>query len=185
MTGLAVAIFIFSFSLLVRGTRTGIACQFDPLWMTLQGAQAVRRSGVVASADLLPLDAIVIPEKRAPQLRAPKKSPSVQLGAAETANVLSLFPLSLPLHPHVLRHLLVRCLQEFVQQAPASSAERFVRQLRRDGETAPAAAARRLCSSCLRCGLPRLCVTRCCADCGVLCVRRGRREDAVSVVEDG
>jgi hypothetical protein len=29
----------------------------------------------------LPLDAIVIPEKRAPQLRAPQKSPSVQLGA--------------------------------------------------------------------------------------------------------
>ena len=37
----------------------------------------------------------------------------------------------------------------------------------------------------LRCGLPRLCVTRCCADCGVLCVRCGGREDAVSVVEDG
>ena len=49
--------------------------------MTLQGSRAVRRSGVVASADLLPLDAIVIPEKRAPQLCAPKKSPSVQLGA--------------------------------------------------------------------------------------------------------
>jgi hypothetical protein len=102
-----------------------------------------------------------------------------------TANVLSVFPLSLPLQPHVLRHLLVRCLQEFVQQAPASSAERFVRQLRSDGETAPAAAARRLSRSCLRCGLPRLCVTRCCADCGVLCVRCGGREDAVSVVEDG
>ena len=37
----------------------------------------------------------------------------------------------------------------------------------------------------LRCGLPRLRVTRCCADCGVLCVRCGGREDAVSVVEDG
>ena len=39
--------------------------------------------------------------------------------------------------------------------------------------------------ACSRCGLPRLCVTRCCADCGVLCVRCGGREDAVSVVEDG
>ncbi len=41
----------------------------------------MRRSGVVASADLLPLDAYIIPQKRAPQLRAPKMSPSVQLGA--------------------------------------------------------------------------------------------------------
>jgi hypothetical protein len=30
---------------------------------------------------LLPLDAYIIPQKRAPQLRAPKMSPSVQLGA--------------------------------------------------------------------------------------------------------
>jgi len=58
-----------------------MACQFDPFWMTLQEPRAVRRSGVVASADLLPLDTTVIPEKRAPQLGAPKKSPSVQLGA--------------------------------------------------------------------------------------------------------
>lgn len=50
---------------------------------------------------------------------------------------------------------------------------------------APAAAARCLSCSCLRRGLPRLRVTRCCADCGVLCVRCGGREDAVSVVEDG
>ncbi len=50
---------------------------------------------------------------------------------------------------------------------------------------APAAAARRLSCSCLRCGLPCLLVTRCCADCGALCVRCGGREDAVSVVEDG
>ena len=48
--------------------------------MTLQGSRAKRRSGVVAPADLLPLDPYVIPEKRAPQLGAPKKSPSVQLG---------------------------------------------------------------------------------------------------------
>jgi hypothetical protein len=41
----------------------------------------VRRSGVVAWADLLPLDAAVIPESCAPQLGAPTKSPSVQLGA--------------------------------------------------------------------------------------------------------
>ncbi len=95
------------------------------------------------------------------------------------------FPLSLPLQPHVLPHLLVRCLQKCYGQAPPSSAGRCVRQLRRDGETAPAAAARRLSRSCLRCGLPRLRVTRCCADCGVLCVRCGGREDAVSVVEDG
>ena len=33
------------------------------------------------SADLLPFDASVIPESCAPQLRGPKKSPSVQLGA--------------------------------------------------------------------------------------------------------
>ena len=37
----------------------------------------------------------------------------------------------------------------------------------------------------LRCGLPCLRVTRCCADCGVLCVRCGGREDDVSVVEYG
>ena len=49
--------------------------------MTLQGSQPKRRSGVVASADLLPLDASVIPESCAPQLRAAKKSPTVQLGA--------------------------------------------------------------------------------------------------------
>ena len=90
-----------------------------------------------------------------------------------------------PLQPHVLPHLLVRCLQKCGKQAPARSAERFVRQLRCDGETAPAAAARRLSCSCLRCGLPRLLVTRCCADCCVLCVRCGGRADAVSVVEDG
>ena len=58
-----------------------MACQFDPIWMTLQGSQPKRRSGVVASADLLPLDASVIPESCAPQLRAAKKSPTVQLGA--------------------------------------------------------------------------------------------------------
>ena len=37
----------------------------------------------------------------------------------------------------------------------------------------------------LRCGLSHFLFTRCCADCGVLCVRCGGREDAVSVVEDG
>ena len=108
-----------------------------------------------------------------------------RVASAATATVLPLFPLSLPLQPHVLPHLLVRCLQKFLVPAPASSSGRFVRQLRRDGETAPAAAARRMFRSCLRCGLPRLLVTRCCADCGVLCVRCGGREDAVSVVEDG
>ena len=49
--------------------------------MTLQEPRAVRRRGVVASADLLPLMANVIPESCAPQLGGPKKSPSVQLGA--------------------------------------------------------------------------------------------------------
>ncbi len=41
---------------------------------------------MVASADLLPLDASVIPESCAPQLCAPKKSPSVQLGADVMSN---------------------------------------------------------------------------------------------------
>ena len=65
----------------------------------------------------------------------------------------------------------------------AHSAGSLARQLRRDGETAHALA----CLTCLQfcCGLPRLVVTRCCADCGVLCVRCGGRADAVSVVEDG
>jgi hypothetical protein len=108
-----------------------------------------------------------------------------------TATVLSVFPLK-PFSPgppagysHVLRYLLVRCLHIREKQAPASSAGRFARQLRRDGETAPAAAARRLSRSCVRCGRPCLGVTRCCADCGVLCVRCGGRKNAVSVVEDG
>jgi hypothetical protein len=50
------------------------------------------------------------------------------------------------INPHVLqhRHILVRCLQKREKQAPAHSAGRFARQLRRDGETAPAATARRL-----------------------------------------
>ncbi len=108
-----------------------------------------------------------------------------RVASAAKANVLSVYPLTPPLQPHVLRHLLVRCLQECIQQASAHSAGRFARQLRRDGKTAPAAAARRLSCSCLRCGLRCLRVTRCCADCGVLCVRCGGREDAVSMVEDG
>ena len=73
--------FNFFISVLVRGARTGTACQLDPICSALQESRAKRRSGVVVSADLLPLDAYVIPEKRAPQLRAPKMSPSVQLGA--------------------------------------------------------------------------------------------------------
>ena len=119
--------------------------------------------------------------------RIPFSARHARVASVATANVLSVFPLSLSLQPHVLqhRHLLVRCLQKCEKQAPVHSAERFVRQLRRDGETAPAAAARRLSRSCSRCGLPRLCVTRRCADCGVLFVRCGGREDAVSVVEDG
>jgi hypothetical protein len=109
-----------------------------------------------------------------------------RVASASAANVLSLFPLSLPLQPHVLSHLLVRCLQKCRGQAPASSAGRFVRQLRCNGETVPAAAARPLSCSCLRCLLlPSLLVTRCCADCGVLCMRCGGRADAVCVVEDG
>ena len=83
MTGLAVEIFIFFISVLARGARTGIACQLDTIWSALQESRAKRRRGVVASADLLPLDAYVIPEKRAPQLGAPKMSPSVQLGAVD------------------------------------------------------------------------------------------------------
>ena len=47
----------------------------------VSNSHGLRRSGVVASADLLPLDASVIPESCAPQLRRSKKSPSVQLGA--------------------------------------------------------------------------------------------------------
>ena len=127
--------------------------------------------------------AVLRMEHTAPRL--PFSARHGRVASAETANVLSVFPLSLPLQPHVLPHLLVRCLQKCCKQVAASSAGRFVRQLRRDGETAPAAAARRLSCSCLRCGLPRLRVTRCCADCCVLCVRCGGREDAVSVVEDG
>jgi hypothetical protein len=108
-----------------------------------------------------------------------------RVASAATAKVLSVFPLSLYLETHVLRHLLVRCLQKCGKQAPASSAGRFARQLRRDGEAVPDAAARRLSCSCLRCGLPRLRVTCCRADCGVLCERCGGRENAVSVAEDG
>jgi hypothetical protein len=117
--------------------------------------------------------------------RLPFSARHARVASAATANVLSVLPLSLPLQPHVLRHLLVRCLQKREKQAPAHSAGRFVRLLRRDGVTAPAAASRRLSCACLRCGLPHLCVTRCCADCCVLCVRCGGRKDAVSVVEDG
>ena len=118
-----------------------------------------------------------LPHTTAPRL--PFSAHHARVASAATANVSSVFPLSLTLQPHVLPHLLVRCLQACYGQAPASSSGRFVRQLRRDGETA------RSSCSCLRCGLPRLRVTRCCADCGVLCVRCGGRKDAVSVVEDG
>ena len=69
----------------------------------------------------------------------------------------------LPLH-HVLRLLLVRCLQICRRQASARAAERYLRQLRPDGETSPR------CSCCavfcmLGCRAP---VTRCRADCLVL-----------------
>jgi hypothetical protein len=70
-----------------------------------------------------------------------------RVAPAATANVLCVFPLSLPLQPHVLRHLLVRCLQIRGIQAAVHFARSFVRQLRRDGETAPAAAALRLSDS--------------------------------------
>ena len=93
-----------------------------------------------------------------------------------------LFRFLSPVYPNVL-HLLVRCLHLRDKQAPAHSAGSLVRQLRRDGETAHALA----CLACLQfcCGLRYFCVTRCCADCCVLCVRCGGRADAVSVVEDG
>ncbi len=135
-----------------------------------------------ASLDSLCRRQLAVPRMEHMAIRLPF---SARHWRGASANVLCVFPLSLPLQPHVLRHLLVRCLQKCEKQAPAHSSGRFVRQLRRDGETAPAAAARRLSCACLRCGLPHFCVTRCCADCGVLCVRCGGRADAVSVVEDG
>ncbi len=104
--------------------------------------------------------------------RLPFSARHARVASAATANVFSVFPLSLTLQPHVLqhRHLLVRCLQECGKQAPAHSAERFVRLLRHDGETAPAAAARRLPCSCLRCGMPRLRVTRVAVQIAAYCV---------------
>ena len=64
----------------VRGGITGKACQLVACWMTLRCARAVRGGWEVALADLLQLVPIIIPENGAPQLRPPKKSPSVQLG---------------------------------------------------------------------------------------------------------
>ena len=49
--------------------------------MTVHSARAVRGGGGVVLADLLQLVPIFIPENGAPQLRASKMSPSVQLGA--------------------------------------------------------------------------------------------------------
>ena len=141
--------------------------------------------GAMPRFDSLRRRPLAVPRMPHTAPRLPFSARHARVASAATANVLSVFPLSLPLQPHVLRHLLVRCLQKRGKQATAHCARSFVRQLRRDGETVPAAAARPLSCSCLRCGLPRLCVTRCCADCGVLCVRCGGREDAVSVVEDG
>ena len=141
--------------------------------------------GAVPRFDSLCRRRLAVPRMEHTAPRLPFSARHARVASAATANVLRVFHLSPPLQPHVLRHLLVRCLQKREKQAPASSAGRFVRQLRRDGETAPAAATRRLSCSCLRCGLRCLRVTRCCADCGVLCVRCGGREDAVSVGEDG
>ena len=48
---------------------------------TVHSARAVRGGGGVVLADLLQLVPIFIPENGAPQLRASKMSPSMQLGA--------------------------------------------------------------------------------------------------------
>jgi hypothetical protein len=88
-----------------------------------------------------------------PPARRPFSARHARVASAATANVVSVFPFFIPLYPYVFRHLLVQRLHKREHPAPCHSAGCFARQLRRDGETAPAAAARRLTCSCLRCGL--------------------------------
>ena len=92
------------------------------------------------------------------------------------------------LQPHVLRLLLVRRVQYCGWQASASAGERRLRQLRRDGEMRPAAAAPDVvCAAGCRSAVSTsvLCVTRCCAGCRVLRERSGGRDHALSVAAHG
>jgi hypothetical protein len=78
--------------------------------------------GAVSHFDSLCRRPLAVPRMPHTAPRLPFSARHACVASAAAANVLSVFPLSLPLQPHVLRHLLVRCLQKREKQAPAHSA---------------------------------------------------------------
>ena len=64
------------------------------------------------------------------------KNSAAAMARSQAPRLLQLPVLSPPLHPYVLRLLLVRCLRRCSRQAAANTADLRICQLQRDGETA-------------------------------------------------